>query len=39
VLERPDLKWSPKGRFQLTLQADEVKDLGTLEVPSGGLGT
>lgn len=39
VLERPDLKWSPKGRFQLTLQADEFKDLGTLEVPSGGLGT
>lgn len=39
VIERPDLKWSPKGRFQLTLQADEVKDLGTLEVPSGGLGT
>jgi hypothetical protein len=39
VIERPDLKWSPKGRFQLTLQADEVKDIGTLEVPSGGLGT
>ena len=39
VLERPDLKWSPKGRFQVTLQADGVTDLGTLEVPSGGLGT
>jgi len=39
VLERPDLKWNPKGRFVITLQADEVKDLGTLEVPAGSLGT
>lgn len=39
VLERPDLKWNPKGRFVVTLQADEVKDLGTLEVPAGALGT
>jgi hypothetical protein len=38
-VERPDLKWSPKGRFQITLQADEVKDLGTLEVPAGAIGT
>jgi hypothetical protein len=38
-LERPDLKWTPKGRFQVTLQADESKDLGTLEVPAGALGT
>ncbi|MFM8734472.1 MAG: hypothetical protein ACKOC8_04675 [Pirellulales bacterium] len=38
-LDRPDLKWSPKGRFVTTLQADEVKDLGVLEVPSAGIGT
>jgi hypothetical protein len=37
-LDRPDLKWSPKGRFQITLQPDEVKDLGTLEVPAAALG-
>jgi hypothetical protein len=36
-LERPDLKWNPKGRFQVMLQADEVKDLGTLEVPAAVL--
>lgn len=39
VLERPDLKWNPKGRFVITLQADETKDLGTLEVPAGSIGT
>jgi hypothetical protein len=38
-LQRPDLKWTPKGRFQVTLQADESKDLGTLEVPAGAIGT
>jgi hypothetical protein len=37
-LDRPELKWSPKGRFQITLQPDEVKDLGTLEVPATALG-
>ncbi len=37
-LDRPELKWSPKGRFQVTLQPDEVKDLGTLEVPAAALG-
>jgi hypothetical protein len=37
-LDRPELKWSPKGRFQITLQPDEVKDLGTLEVPAAALG-
>jgi hypothetical protein len=36
-LDRPDLKWSPKGRFQITLQPDEVKDIGTLEVPAAAL--
>jgi len=39
VLDRSDLKWSPKGRFTITLQADEVKDLGTIEVPAGAIGT
>ncbi|MCE9630057.1 MAG: hypothetical protein K8S94_04960 [Planctomycetia bacterium] len=38
-LERPDLKWNPKGRFVITLQADEVKDLGTLDVPGSAIGT
>jgi hypothetical protein len=39
VLDRSDLKWSPKGRFTITLQADEVKDIGTIEVPAGAIGT
>ncbi len=38
-LERPDLKWNPKGRFLITLQADDVKDLGTLDVPADSIGT
>jgi len=38
-LEKPDLKWTPKGRFQIRLEADEVKDLGTLEVPATAIGT
>lgn len=37
-LAKPDLKWTPKGRFTITLQADEVRDLGTLEVPAAALG-
>jgi hypothetical protein len=37
-LDRPELEWSPKGRFQITLQPDEEKDLGTLEVPAAALG-
>ena len=37
-LAKPDLKWSPKGRFTITLQADEVRDLGVLEVPAAALG-
>ncbi len=36
-LDRADLKWNPKGRFQITLQPDEVKDLGSLDVPSAAL--
>jgi hypothetical protein len=38
-LEKPDLKWTPKGRFQLKLEENEVKDLGTLEVPATAIGT
>jgi hypothetical protein len=37
-LDRPDLKWTPKGRFQVRLEPDEVKDLGTLEIPASALG-
>ncbi len=36
-LDRTDLKWNPKGRFQITLQPDEVKDVGTVEVPASAL--
>ena len=38
-LDRPDLKWTPKGRFQVRLEPDQVKDLGTLEIPVSALGT
>ena len=38
-IDKPDLKWTPKGRFQITLQPDEVKDLGSLEVPASAIGT
>ena len=38
-LEKPELKWTPKGRFQIKLEADEVKDLGTLEIPAAVIGT
>jgi len=37
-LTKPELKWTPKGRFQVKIEADEVKDLGTLEVPAAALG-
>jgi hypothetical protein len=37
-LDQPALDWSAKGRFKITLQADEVKDLGTLEVPASAVG-
>jgi len=39
VVDRSDLKWNPKGRFTITLQADEAKDLGTIKVPAGAIGT
>ncbi|MEO1993166.1 MAG: hypothetical protein ABGW78_14600 [Pirellulales bacterium] len=38
ALDQPELKWSSKGRFKLTLQENEVRDLGTLVVPSSALG-
>jgi len=38
-IDKPELKWTPKGRFQITLQPDEFKDLGTLEVPASAIGT
>jgi len=38
-LPKPDLKWTPKGRFQIKLEENEVKDLGTLEVPASAIGT
>lgn len=38
-LDKPDLKWTPKGRFQITLEENEVKDLGTLDVPASAIGT
>ena len=38
-LDNPALKWTPKGRFQIQLTPDEVKDIGTLEVPASALGT
>lgn len=37
-LDQPTLKWSSKGRFVITLEQDEVKDLGSLEVPASALG-
>jgi len=38
-IDKPDLKWTPKGRFQIKLQENEVKDLGALEVPASAIGT
>lgn len=38
-LEKPELKWTPKGRFQVTLEPDAVKDLGILEIPAASIGS
>jgi hypothetical protein len=38
-LQKPELKWTPKGRFQIKLEENEVKDIGTLEIPVSALGT
>jgi hypothetical protein len=37
-IARPDLKWTPRGRFELRLEENEVRDLGTLEVPANAIG-
>ena len=37
-LSKPELKWTPKGRFQVRIEPDEVKDIGTLEVPAASIG-
>ena len=37
-LDQPALKWTSKGRFVLTIDPDNVNDLGTLEVPAAALG-
>jgi len=37
-LEKPELKWTKKGRFQIKLVPDEEKNLGDIEVPAGVLG-
>jgi hypothetical protein len=37
-LAKPDLKWTPKGRFTITLQPDEDRDLGVLDIPAAALG-
>jgi hypothetical protein len=34
ALEVPELKWDAKGRFRVTLEPDQPKDLGKLEVPA-----
>jgi len=36
-LEQPNLKWNAKGRFKIELKEDEVRDLGTLEVPADAI--
>jgi hypothetical protein len=37
-LSNPALKWTPKGRFQVNLEPDQVLDVGTLEVPASANG-
>ena len=39
ALDQPAVKWTSKGRFVITLEADQLKDLGTLEVPAAALGS
>ena len=36
-LDQPDLKWNSKGRFKITLKENEVRDLGTLEIPADAI--
>jgi hypothetical protein len=37
-LDQPALQWTSKGRFVITIDPDNVKDIGTLEVPAAALG-
>lgn len=37
-LEKKELKWTPKGRFQIQLEPDEVKDIGAIDVPVSAIG-
>jgi hypothetical protein len=37
-LDVPSLQWTTKGRFRVTLEPDQVKDLGTLEVSAAAIG-
>lgn len=36
-LDQPELKWNAKGRFKIELKENEVRDLGTLEVPADAM--
>ncbi len=36
-LDQPELKWNAKGRFKIQLEENEVRDLGTLEVPADAI--
>ncbi|MGB0655022.1 MAG: hypothetical protein ACPGMQ_06285 [Pirellulales bacterium] len=36
-LDQPELKWNSKGRFKITLKENEVRDLGTLEIPADAI--
>ena len=36
-LDQPELKWNAKGRFKIELKENEVRDLGTLEVPADAI--
>lgn len=37
--DRADLDWSSKGRFTVTIDADQTKDLGEIEIQASALGT
>jgi hypothetical protein len=41
VLSKPELKWSPKskGRFTITIEEGQTRDIGAIEVPAGMLGS
>lgn len=37
--DRADLDWSSKGRFTVTIDADQTKDLGDIEIQASALGS